>query len=571
VTVNRNCHRRILPRPLLAAFMLAASFALSSAERPGLSSTFGFEGVSAPGRWNPLRVSCGGPLEGGVVEVTRRGADDSALSIESFPYAALSSIECPVFLDDELASLTVALRADGELLAEERIALRSRSFPGRIVLVSGLGTSTQAALARILLPREPVQVVALRMRDLPAQGLDYDGTSAIVLRDPGASLSPPRLEALRSWICAGGALALVRPGNGGESLASAILASAAPAWSDREFRQLEFRGPSAPASLAGFGAGRIALVSEAAENLAAPDAEAFWAEVLDLAPFGRSEGFAPGLAMPPPSHLPFHQAASGVMDLPALAFYLPCAGLFLILAFSRKRRRALFALLLAAAAAAAFVAAPPLDRSGRRDASASVRALVLPGASSLSVSLSLRGARYREGELLSPFLSRRAVEAAALGGSGRLYGGSPPRWAHGASLASVGLRETRFDELSLVALLPAGALGGGQLASLLRTLRDADPDAPLPAFPAGAKAAYLEAGGRLWLVWNGRSSSWDEAEEAPSWLALDASWLVGLSSSHPGHGFFAGLSQAPSLGFSVMGDPVEQAIWAFPFARAGER
>jgi len=564
--VKRNRRWSILPRPLLVALTLAASFAPSAAERPGLASTFGFGGVSAPGRWNPLRISCGGPLESAVIEVARRGADDSTLSIESFPYAALSSIECPIFLDDELDSLTVALRAGGELLAEERVALRSRSFPGHIVLVSGLESSTQAALARTLLPREPVQVVALRLRELPAQGLDYDGASAIVLRDPGRALSPPRIEALRSWLGAGGALVLVQPGEGGESLASAILAG-----EEKEFRDLEFRGLSVPASLARFGAGRIALVPGAAENLAPSEAEAFWAKVLGLPPFNGSEGFAPGLAMPPPSHLPFHQAATGVKDLPALAFYIPCAALFLILAFSKKRRRTLFALLFAASTAAAFVAAPLLDRSGRRDAGAAIRALVLPGASSLAASLSLRGALYREGELLSPFLSRRVVEAAAGGGSGRLYADSPPRWTHGASLAPVGLRETRFDELSLVALLPAGIIGEGQLASLLGTLRDADPEAPLPAFPAGAKAAYLEAGGRLWRIWNGRGLSWDRAEEAPSWLALDASWLVGLSSSHPGHGFFAGLSSASSIGFSVMGDPVEEMIWAYPFPRAGER
>jgi hypothetical protein len=562
VSLNQNRRRNLSAALLLAALPLAAS----AAERPGMVSTFGFGGISAPGRWNPLRIACKGALEGGLVEITRRDEEASVLSVESFEYAAGAVIECPVFLDDELGSLSVGLRAGGELLAEEKLALRSRSFPGHIVLVSGVGSATQASLGRILLPREPVQVVAVKLTELPSHGLDYDGLAALVLRDPGVALSPPRIEALRSWLGAGGALALVRAGEGRGSLASAILPADA-----RGFSDLDIGGGRIPVSLARFGAGRIALVSGDPENLAPVEADAFWDALIDLPPFERSERFVAGLAAPPLSNLPFHLAAVETKDLRALAFYAPCAALFLVLAFAKRRRRAIFVLALVAASAAAFVVAPLFDRSGKRDARAAIRALVLPGASSLVANLSLRGAYYQQGELLSPFLARRVVDVGVgEGESGRLFGTSPPRWSHGGSLAFVGLRETRYDELSLSALLPSERLDPGGLADLLGILRDAGPGASLPALTPDAKAAFLEAGGRGWRTWNGRNASWDKAEEAPFWLVLDAPWLAGLSSSHPSQGFFVGLASASPFGFSVMGDPVEDLVWAYPFSRAGE-
>lgn len=553
---------------IIAAAALLAPVRLL-AERPRVSPAFGFGGLAAPGRWNPLRVSCGGELEGGLIELERRAEDGAILSVETFPYAAGRTVECPVFLDDGLDALELRLKAGGELLSEEGVPLRARTFPGHIVLASGLSPVVQAALGRLLLPREPVQVVSVKTDELPVEGLDYDGVSALVLRDPGRSLSPARVEAMLGWLGGGGSLALIGEASLADSLASAFLDPS------RAMESLPFvtpsRGKAPSLAVATLGAGRIAMVSGDPGSLPPGDAEAFWSAALGLRPFERSERLAPGLVMPPPRYLTVQVASAEAKDSRALAFYLPFAALIVLMASRKPGRSRLVALASAAALAAALVAAPLLDRAGRREARASARVLVLPGGTGLLEGFALRSPFYPQGEPLGPLLSRRPVAVGAEeGGSGVLDGRSPAAWSHGSGRPVAALRETGPDSLVLMACVAAGGQAGKDFPALIYALRDAEAEGSLPRLPRDAKAAYVEPGGLAWRLWDGRASTWDRVAEAPAWLGLDESWVSGLCASFPRRGFVVGLSPASPLGFTVMGDRVGDLVWASPSRPAGE-
>ena len=62
----------------------------------------------------------------------------------------------------------------------------------------------QQSISHALFPEESIQVKSINLEDLSSIGLNYDCVSAIVLSDPGITLTPAQINALKFWIAGGG-------------------------------------------------------------------------------------------------------------------------------------------------------------------------------------------------------------------------------------------------------------------------------------------------------------------------------------------------------------------------------
>lgn len=163
------------------------------------SADLGWEGVTVPGNWTPLRVEAPGAQ--GPWSLTVNG------SPLLFPGPGV--FERPVFLPDGVETLDLT-RWEGGVVREQRVLpVATLAFPGHLILVDGVGSAVRRALAEVLLPEEPVTVAAAPASRWPTSFLSYGGVSALVVADPGPVLSPAQTQALRAWLASGGRLAVV--------------------------------------------------------------------------------------------------------------------------------------------------------------------------------------------------------------------------------------------------------------------------------------------------------------------------------------------------------------------------
>lgn len=185
-----------------------------------VNTSLGFQEYVVPGRWNPLMVEVkGGDLtkpEKLTIEVAKVNAFDE--DIERFPElyfmeisGGISGLQIPVFIQESGSIIYLSIRSGSRLLIEERIDSRAKVFPGHVILTSGIASTMQQAISRSLLPREPVNTIDTALEDLPVQGLNYDGVSAMVIADQGPVLSPAQVCAIRSWLAGGGTLVIGNP------------------------------------------------------------------------------------------------------------------------------------------------------------------------------------------------------------------------------------------------------------------------------------------------------------------------------------------------------------------------
>jgi len=548
----------------------------------------GFGGFSVPGRWVPLTIDCGegGDRAGGgaSVLVLRLGEEGREIGSETFPATEGGRIECPVSIEVGLESIVVRLVSAQGTLAETRIDARSRIFPGHLVLACGLDARSRLAIASCLLPAEPVQAVAMDARDLPTNGLDYDGVSALALEDPGACLSPAQKEALLAWLGMGGSLAVASSLEGEDSFLASLGLAKELSWTRSTYGDLESSS---------FGLGRVARTRLAISEPRGSDSGAFWKAALSLPLYGLSRRLGAGLAAA-------WSASEGKADegsnrarlvmILAVAAWLAATVGALALGGARGGRPKGGSSVASARGAAAWplavlsiacltlvlISPQALDAAFMEGASTRVSALVVPETGQALALASVKN--YVPPQALT-WLSVRSVVSQPIaclscGERGGTWSPSRPApvWEHSLPRAGFSPRRGTEGEIALSAVLGPESL---ELSTLPRLEGGALPKLP----PDGKWPPEVDSRGPLaffvssvdrdiqtlscWTKTPG--AAWEVEKGFPSWLEEEERWLRSIMRRAPG-AFLVGKGPAPGLGLEVAGGRVRQLCWALPLA-----
>jgi hypothetical protein len=546
---------------LLSALSLALPFVQAAVGAQGarLEAELGFDGYTVPDRWMPLRVTCTGAPASAELVVARQSEKGEDMSYESFPCRDGLALECPVMVDRELGSVAVRLRSRGQTLAELRMSARARSFPGTLVLASGLDSRTSLAISSALMPAEPILVPSIEAAALPANGLDYDGVVALALVDPGKLLSPAQGQALLSWLSGGGRLVLLAPRRGQGSLLDALPRLGGP---------LATRAEGAGRSEYSLGMGRIVVLESGAYAAAGLSSSALWREMLELRPYEDSERLSPSAAgRDSESDGSLDEATKEARSLlfAALAAWLVAMIATILLA----RNRALPVALAALVALAVLVAtSPTIDRALRRGSVIQATALVLPGRGSALVNFDARAASFAGPMAWAASRIGQAVPieyAAQESGELDLSGDRPAEWRHGLARATYCIRASKGGSLSLEASLGTEASARLDIpqSPILRSGRlppDLESGRPLAYIAEGESSAW-------WLRYPGEA--WKRGEAIPPWLASRSRWINALRESAKGSALLFGLGKASGLGLRAAGGPARELLWVLPLAGEG--
>lgn len=531
----------------LIVIILATASSGASAESARLECSLGFGSYAVPRRWIPLYVRGDKSVDPGRIELRRLDAAGKTLSVETFPYRESARLECPVLMDESCASLAVTLRSGPHVLAESRLRLWDKVFPGHIILHSDMPSAVQRVLSSFLLPEEPVQLVSVKPRDLPGQALDYDAVSVIMMADPGPSLSPSQAEALRAWIAGGGRLVVTgaRQGENG------VLASIDPSF-----------GSSGTSS---FGRGRVtAFRAEASELPRASLARSLEAAV-ELRQYGREPRLSQGTMFPIEQGSGFPDARSGLPNSPLVILLILWAGAAVAVSFVHKRR---LSYLLAVSLACTALAVPVglyLDRSWQRGAESSVRLLALPGSAGF---LAEAGFRLPSSDRKSFIPLGMTAWGLDLGFDvserGRIAPRETPEWRHESQKSRFSLHSGGESNIRLSAFLPPLVIRDTGLPALFGELALADgKPAPLKRTRQGP-LAYFSADDGLWWKWDHYAWRWIESGNCPQEFSSQEEWLRAAASLSGGEGLFFGTDRLRAAPFFLQGGALDEALWAMP-------
>lgn len=262
-----------------------------------IHANLGFGEYVVPGRWTPLFIEVRGgrlsqaerlTIEVAKIDPMRKVAVNPCEFFYLDISGGVSRVQIPVFINESGNMIHLTVKSGKQVVAAAKINSRERVFPGHLVLTCDISSSLQQAISKSLLPREPVNTVPINQTELPTQGLNYDGVSALVLTDQGPILNPAQLAALRAWLPGGGTLVICNPRPGEEGLFSRLITQASSqAMKENSINELLVNnaqpGGEWPelADITQFGFGRIIRLSFSAirEN------PAYWRQLLSLNPF----------------------------------------------------------------------------------------------------------------------------------------------------------------------------------------------------------------------------------------------------------------------------------------------
>jgi hypothetical protein len=554
---SSKTRRKPAPAILILALLCAALPCRGAAR---LEASLGFGGYSAPGRWVPLWLRCEGLPPSASLRVLRLSAEGRSLGAETFPVLEGIRLECPIWMDGELGTISVRLLSGDRTLAEVKLEARSKLFPGHIVIACGLSKDARLAIASALLPIEPVLVIPTSGSELPSNGLDYDAVSAIAIADPELELTRAQRTAILAWTAGGGRLCLAESPGGQSSI---------PGLSGLPGGSSGAGGQSIKGSVVGsvpYGLGNYAFLSS--DRAEAPQS---WIEALSLEPYGQSLRTGAGtLARGSEAAGKEPGVSSALRTLITAAIAAWLAAIFLAATFSRARV-APIAVVSGLFLAAVLAGGPALDRAFARGASLRALSLVLP--ESGSSFLSIRARAYASPASLD-WASARAIGSPALAYSGT-ESGSFGEWRHSLAMAAFGIRSTNGRGIDLEGLLSPEEWGRISLGStsafpssgagLLRggtEPPEVDSSYPLAFLASGEPAAWWakEPGAR-----------WAKLEAAPVWLVGDAQRLLALRGERTELSLLAGSCPADRLALSLEGGKLSEITWAMPLPKGGAR
>lgn len=528
-----------MKRGLLLSLALALGLccALPSLYSLDIGLEAGFGGLSAAGRWAPLRISFSEAAAGSRLEVARLDAAGKVGSIESLALPEVGMVEYPFPVDSSSATLRVRVLEGEELLLERGLRPLAKAFPGHLVLCLGIPASFQRAIAAALEPLEPVESIAIKARDLPLLPLDFDAVAGLVLADSEAVFSPAQFASLRAWLAAGGRLVILDPRGAEGGLARAL-------------------GLEGEGSFARLGLGAAETLASSVALREGADTAGFWKTRLGLEPFGRDSRVAAGRL--PAGGASVDRVASPLFAVDALLALAGSLWILLLVLVSRAKRGFLAAGLLSLVFVAAALPAARLIDAGRRGlASVSPRALIFADGSVLAETR-LSPLRPEWNLDLSDLVPPRALRfSPAAGGAGLLpTGEGSARLRHAESFGEGSLLSSAAGSAGVLVFAPgSGALVDGASASWSRFVKE--------------EVAYAPAGGRGTADWYLASPlGWVAAEGPPPFLGAETAWAAGLRNAYPGLDFVFGRGQTGLPLAKVEGGAGGPALWARPFEPA---
>ncbi len=546
----------------------------SSASPPTrIEASLGFDGHFVPDRWEPLWIRSEGAPASARIAVIRITADGRDIGRETFPAGDGQRIECPVPIALDLETIAVRLLSGDRILAELKLDARSKAFPGHLVLACGLPVRSRLAISSALMPVEPIQEVAVGLGDLPSNGLDYDGVSALALADPGPAFSPAQREALLAWIAGGGRLVVssARPGREG------LLGSLGLA----DFTILHF------------GLGGIVRMTRDISDVSGAEGGDFWRRTLALAPYGKAprlgaaaldEAVSASAAQPPalpgdeeesgPDPDAVAAAAKTAMVAGLVAWFL---AILAVASFGRTRKAGAngaapatpIALTSVISLAIVLASIGALDAAFMRGSSVRALALVLPGSGAAIVSTTLIK------DASDPFFAwmsvkaRRPIDVADAEGERGMFHLKPKvseSWTHATTKASFSLAAAGSERLTLAAVIGPKGLAGSTFPYLAFGSFPRGGERP-PDLDSTGSMAFLSETSQWWE--KSSEGPWRKLDDAPSWLKPELRWVYGLRDEGARSGamsFLLGAGAAPALGLSIVGGAVHRIFWALPLA-----
>lgn len=604
----RRMNRIVVTACVLASAAGAAAGAAVANSPTRIEASLGFDGHFVPDRWAPLWIRSEGAPASARIAVVRLTADGRDIGRETFPAGEGQRFECPVLIALDLETIAVRLLSGDRVLAELKLDARTKAFPGHMALACGLPVRARLGISSALMPYEPLQAVAVVLGDLPSNGLDYDGVSALALADPGPALSPAQREALLAWIAGGGRLVLssARPGREG-LLGSLGLAASAESAADAGAAGGESR--AADGTFLPFGLGGIVRITRDLSDVGAAEGGGFWKRAFALAPYGRAPRLSAAALVSAASASSASASSADQSTSPAqrgtagghsgvtagarTALLVGLVVWFLVIlaaaSFGRtrkassgepraKRTRANAArelratpIVLASFFSLAIVIASigALDAAFMRGSSVRALALVMPGSSAAIVSASLIKEASEPLFTWMNVSARRAIEVSDAEGEKGMFrlkpNGSDP-WTHATATAAFSLATSGPEGITLVAVVGPQSLAGSSFPSLAFGSSPRGGERP-PELDSTGPMAFLSETSTWWE--KSPTGAWSKVDDAPSWLKPELPWVNGLRAVGARSGaasFLIGAGAAPSLGLNIVGGAPRKLVWALPLS-----
>jgi hypothetical protein len=521
-------------------------------------TTLGYNGYIIPEHWVPLQIQLKGMNESSArIEIIREDRTGARFErIESFLLHGVNRAEFPVFAAENIKSITVRVLTGDQLLAEQALDMKSKVFPGHLVLTANIPAIETQSIEQSLLPIEPVMAVPVNIRDLPNMGLDYDGISCLVLNDPEPVFSPAQLKALRYWLAGGGKLVVFGMDQGTMNILSTLgVQRINPVKGLSGILKTDIPMVDIPITDIPLGLGNIRVIrNRFPENLPGGNI-GFWRKWLALKPYHETARLTAGHC--------FFNEPWGQEDKKTTYPFSGIAIIFTIWTgvalgiIWRHPKNLLVSFLVFTLVSAGLMIplAGHLTATWRRGALVHSRAVILPGSGGMLLESNIQ---LKPSQGASPWGMEIKLGREEQGRI-NFRGQQNTAWNHGTAYPWYTVYAGDITMLRLMGVFPDVSVVSGPIHTPLQERKQW-------FIPATSQTVLWD--GKQWRVLKKSQNGgqrWVSQEEAPVWLKDDESWLRKLQTLWPGTAWLCGRSVLPApLQLRIQTGPAPEVFWAMP-------
>jgi hypothetical protein len=501
----------------------------------------GYNGYIIPEHWVPLQIQLKGMNEPSArIEIIREEPIHQAPA-ESFRLRGVNRVEFPVFAAENIKSLKVRVLAGDQLLAEQVLDMKSKIFPGHLVLTANVPDAETQAIERSLLPIEPVMAVPVNIHELPNLGLNYDGVSCLVLNDPEPVLTPAQLKALRYWLAGGGKLLVFGAGQDMMKMMAAMGVK----------RDDLANAPLMNAPDISMGLGKIRIIPNRLPEAIAGENSSIWRRWLALKPYRETVRLTA-------SHCFFNESwgqteTTAAYPFPAMAIIFTIwtgAALF----FIWRRPKNLLACFLVFTLISAILMLPLtgyLTAHWRRGALIHNRAVILPDSGGVLLAANIQMKPSQGASPWGAVIDRGRDEHGFINYGGRRH----TAWNHRTAYPWYSIYAGNETRLNLMGVFPDW-----------NPVRRRLPDREKWSMPVTGQTVSWD--GKQWRVLKKAKNGqwrWVNGTDAPAWLKSDEDWLRKLQSLSPEIAWLYGRGVLPArFQLRIQTGAVPEFSWAMP-------
>jgi hypothetical protein len=515
---------------------------------------FGYGGYAVPGYWTPLIIKNNQEINNGSVEIERvTPKKDSPKEI--YPIGKNSVIECPVLIDELTSGVIVRLYSGNELLMERSVRTDEKIFPGHMILTSGMNSRIQQALTHCLFPEEPVMTTSVNPEELPSTGLNYDCISALVMTDPGNSLTPAQIDSLKYWIAGGVKLVLfgILPDN--ESIID-------------KFRD-DFRMEDKNSEIIDMGYGKIIAFTKDADSLDFTSNSSKWHDLLEMKPYAHNLRLTSSKAFITDDNPDKLKIDNSFLRTVLFFIVLIWSVIFILILIIVKKKILILTLYTCVAIIALIPSGYVLKKIWHGGAIYHNRMIVLPGNSGVSFDtmiwfpLSTRQIgiqnNYSIWGINADFgVSEKAVINNWFGKISFLF--------HSLYKPAYSLKKGNSLSIELSSFVSNEALDGSFLQELIEKNKGAFLQINKINFGNNPKLVLVK-GNSLdieWWKWDNVNFKWNRNDAVPDWLSNDMGWMNQLKKIRPDNNWLVGLDRFSGLNLKIQNELCPLTLWAIP-------